>query len=153
MNSENQIWSLIWSSLQEVSLQGSQTQEVPSGRDETLWSFKTRKLLVYFEWCGVFVCKSKTVMVHLKKSNAHLMLNSAFFCVFQWDCVDKLAFIQLFISKTEKKKLKVNRHQKQNNRSDWMQRYARLSFMGHSVSFTVLACPLVVKVCYDTTYY
>lgn len=34
MNSENQIWSLIWSSLREVSLQGSQRQEVPSGRDE-----------------------------------------------------------------------------------------------------------------------
>lgn len=37
MNSENQIWSLIWSSLQEVSLQGSQRQEVPSGTDERLF--------------------------------------------------------------------------------------------------------------------
>lgn len=36
MNSENQIWSLIWSSLQEVSLQGSQRQEAPSGTDQIL---------------------------------------------------------------------------------------------------------------------
>lgn len=38
MNSENQIWSLIWSSLREVSLQGSQRQEVSSGeRRKTLF--------------------------------------------------------------------------------------------------------------------
>ena len=37
MNSENQIWGLIWSSLQEVSLQGSHRQEVPLGRNKTLF--------------------------------------------------------------------------------------------------------------------
>ena len=38
MNSENQIWGLIWSSLQEVSLQGCQRQDVPLGKQDTFES-------------------------------------------------------------------------------------------------------------------
>lgn len=52
MNSENQIWDLIWSSLQEVSLQGSQNQEVPLGDTRHFLKLQNKGtlVLVYFRY-------------------------------------------------------------------------------------------------------
>lgn len=59
MNSENQIWGLIWSSLQEVSLQGSQRQEVPLGRDEAV--FEAAEQGNYILFCFYLWQKYNTV--------------------------------------------------------------------------------------------
>ena len=71
MNSENQIWSLIWSSLQEVSLQGSQRREVPSGRDETLFeASKQGNFSFFFILVKVAsVCKVEIVVVNSRDMN------------------------------------------------------------------------------------
>lgn len=68
MNSENQIWSLIWSSLREVSLQGSQRQEVSSGeRRKTLFEAWQQGNFIYF--LGGFIL---VVVVNLHFKNKQI---------------------------------------------------------------------------------
>lgn len=64
MNSENQIWSLIWSSLREVSLQGSQRQEVSSGerRKPLFEAWQQGNFINFFGFILLVV-----VNLHLKK--------------------------------------------------------------------------------------
>lgn len=64
MNSENQIWGLIWSSLQEVSLQGSQRQEVPLGRERHFLKLEKTLFVVYFSY--VILHRIKIVIVNPK---------------------------------------------------------------------------------------